>query len=136
MNHKQTKRRQHTESVAARIIPEVLVPRRRPIKLTATLSFSSCSQPYGSKMTHPRHTQQTMSSLGLRLGNPLCTFIGQEIKYTFSTPHPSFNPTRKHFLPCGLSSASLSHFSSHAGMPGQFLCPRYILTPSRMRGGE
>lgn len=57
-----------------------------------------------------------MSSLTLRLGNPLYTVFGQIIKYTFSTPHPSFNLSRKHFLPYGLFSTSLIHFSSHVGM--------------------
>lgn len=63
-----------------------------------------------------------MSSFALRLGNPLNSFIGQEIKYTFSTPHPAFNLIRKHFLSSGLFAVSLFHFS-HMGMQGLDLLP-------------
>lgn len=93
---RQTKNHHHCQFITDRIIPEVLAPHRS----TQQCFLSSLAPSHVHKRWHirSRRTHQTMSSLALRLGNPPHGSIGQEIKYTFSTPHPSFYFIVKHFL--------------------------------------
>lgn len=123
MSPKQTKHRKHSQFVTDRISPEVLAPHRLPIKLTVMLSFFSCSEPCGLKMTHlltPHSTDNELIRFDIWQSPLHFYWTGNKIHLLNSSPF--LQPHQETFPPIWSFSAFLFHFFCTCGDagPGSF----------------